>query len=122
VVLDCGSTNPSGHGAQSFYATAGLQLDSKMGWYKGLGRGDPVQVNGGESYPLEILIGEWPGGDFKAWLMIEKDGVQYEKDAKGNPILPIFKLSDSTVAHPSSEAPAFAKTGPVWKAEKMKDK
>ena len=121
VVLDCGSTNPSGHGPQSFYATAGVQLDPKMGWYKGLGRGEPFQVTGGESYPMEVLIGEWPGGDFKAWLMIEKDGVQYEKDAKNNPILPIFKLSDSTVAHPASEAPAFAKTGPVWKAEKMKD-
>lgn len=121
VVLDCGSTNPSGHGPQSFYATAGLQLDPKMGWYKGLGRGEPIQVNGGESYPMEVLIGEWPGGDFKAWLMIEKEGVQYEKDAKSNPILPIFKLSDSTVAHPASEAPVFAKSGPVWKAEKAKD-
>jgi hypothetical protein len=121
VVLDCGSTNPSGHGPQSFYATAGLQLDAKMGWYKGLGRGEPVQVNGGESYPIEVLIGEWPGGDFKAWLMIEKEGVQYEKDAKSNPILPIFKLSDSTVAHPASEAPVFAKSGPVWKAERMKE-
>ncbi|HEY2124089.1 MAG TPA: hypothetical protein VGG94_01395, partial [Chthoniobacterales bacterium] len=121
VVLDCGSNNPSGHGPQQFYATSGLQLDPKMDWYKGLGRGDPVQVNGGESYPMEVLIGEWPGGDFKAFLMIEKDGVQYEKDAKNNPILPIFKLSDSTVAHPASEAPVFAKTGPIWKAERPKD-
>ena len=121
VVLDCGSMTPSGQPPQSFYAGAGLQLDPKMGWYKGLGRGDPVQVNGGESYPMEVLIGEWPGGDFKAWLMIEKEGVQYEKDAKGSPILPIFKLSDSTVTHPVSEAPVFAKNGPVWKAEKAKD-
>ena len=121
VVLDCGSMTPTGHAPQSFYASAGLQLDPKMGWYKGLGRGDPVQVNGGESYPMEVLIGEWPGGDFKAWLMIEKEGVQYEKDAKGSPMLPIFKLSDSTVAHPGSEAPVFAKSGPIWKAEKKKD-
>jgi len=92
-----------------------------MGFYKGLGRGDPVQVNAGESYPIEILIGEWPGGQFKAWLMIEKDGVQYEKDANGTPILPIFKLAESTIAHPNSEAPVFAKTGPVWKAEKAKE-
>ena len=121
VVLDCGSMTPTGHAPQSFYASAGLQLDPKMGWYKGLGRGDPVQVNGGESYPMEVLIGEWPGGDFKAWLMIEKEGVQYEKDAKGSPMLPIFKLSESTVAHPGSEAPVFAKSGPIWKAEKKKD-
>jgi hypothetical protein len=121
VVLDCGSTNPSGHGAQSFYASAGLQLDPKMGWYKGLGRGDPVQVNAGESYPMEVLIGEWPGGDFKAWLLIEKEGVQYEKDTKGNPILPIFKLAAGDVTRSGGEAPAFAKNGPVWKAEKAKD-
>jgi hypothetical protein len=121
VVLDCGSTNPSGHAPQSFYAASGLQLDPKMGWYKGLGRGDPVQVTAGESYPMDVLIGEWPGGDFKAWLMIEKDGVQYEKDGKGVPILPIFKLAAGDVTRGGGEAPVFAKTGPVWKAEQSKE-
>ena len=121
VVLDCGSNNPSGHAPQSFYASAGLQLDPKMGWYKGLGRGDPVQVKAGESYPMEILLGEWPGGDFKAWLMIEKEGVEYEKDTKGNPILPIFKLAAGQPMHSGGEAPVFAKNGPVWKAEKTKE-
>jgi hypothetical protein len=123
-VLDCGSTTPTGRGPQSFYAASGLQIDTKkqgMEWYKGLGRGEPFQVNSGESYPMEVLIGEWSGIDFKAWLMLEKDGVQYEKDAKGSPILPIFKLRDSTVTHPVSEAPAFAQAGPVWKAEKAKE-
>jgi hypothetical protein len=121
VVLDCGSATPSGHGPQSFYPSTGLQLDPKMGWYKGLGRGDPVQVNGGESYPMEVLIGEWPGGDFKAWLLIEKDGVQYEKDGKGTPILPIFKLAAGEVTRGGGEAPVFAKVGPVWKAEQSKE-
>src|SRR4051794_694624 len=56
VVLDCGANNPSGKGAQSFYPSAGLQLDpKKMDWYKGLGRGDPFQVTGGQSYPMEVL-------------------------------------------------------------------
>ncbi|MFL6513652.1 MAG: hypothetical protein ACJ8M1_01370 [Chthoniobacterales bacterium] len=122
VVLDCGSTTPSGHGPQSFYPASGLQLDpKKMDWYKGLGRGDPVQVTAGESYPMEVLMGEWPGGEFKAWLMIEKDGVQYEKDAKGTPILPIFKLAAGDVTRGGGEAPVFAKAGPVWKAEKAKE-
>jgi hypothetical protein len=121
VVLDCGTTNPTGHAPQQFYAPTGIQLDPKMGWYKGLGRGDPFQVQGGESYPMEVLLGEWPGGDFKAWLMLEKDGVQYEKDGKGNPILPIFKLAASEVTKGSGEAPVFAKNGPVWKAEKVKE-
>ena len=121
VVLDCGSTNPSGHTPQKFYASTGLQLDPKMGWYKGLGVGDPIQVTGGQSYPIEVLLGEWPGGDFKAWLMIEKDGVQYEKDGKGNPILPIFKLAAGQPTRSGGEAPAFDKNGPAWKAEKPKE-
>jgi hypothetical protein len=121
VVLDCGSTNPSGHPPQKFYASSGLQLKSDMPWYKGLGVGDPIQVKAGESYPLEILIGEWPGGDFKAWLLIEKEGVNYEKDTKGNPILPIFKVAAGQPMHSGSEAPVFAKNGPIWKAEKTKE-
>jgi hypothetical protein len=120
VVLDCGSTNPSGKGPSQFYPMDGLQMKADMGWYKGLGRGEAFQVNAGESYPMEVLMGEWPGGDFKAWLMLEKDGAQYDKDSKGNPILPIFKLQASEVAKPAVEAPVFAKQGPVWKAEKPK--
>jgi len=123
VVLDCGSMNPTGHGPQKFYTTAGLQIEKRQGmeWYKGLGRGEPFQVNGGESYPMEVLIGEWSGIDFKAWLLIEKDGVQYEKDANGNPILPVFKLAASTIPNPVGEAPKIDKEGPVWKAEKPKE-
>ena len=66
---------------------------------------------------LRTGVGEWPGGDFKAWLMIEKDGVQYEKDAKGAPILPIFKVAEGQ-PRSGGEAPVFAKGGPIWKAEK----
>ena len=122
VVLDAGFCSLTDHQPSTFYPSVGLKLDPKnMGFYKGLGKGDPVQVTGGQSYPIDILIGEWPGGQFKVFLMLEKDGVEYEKDAKGNPILPIFKLAESTVAHPSTEAPVFAKVGPVWKAEKAKE-
>ena len=81
---------------------------------------ETVQVTGGQSYPMEVLIGEWPGGDFKAYLMIQKEGVEYEKDAKGNPILPIFKVA-SGQPQSGGEAPVFAKSGPVWKAEKPKE-
>lgn len=121
VVLDCGSTNPSGRGPTQFYASDGLQLKKDMSWYKGLGRGDAFQVKGGESYPIEIMIGEWPGGDFKAWLMLEQEGAKYDKDSHGNPILPIFKLAASTVSKPAVESPVFAQNGPVWKAEKPKE-
>jgi hypothetical protein len=121
VVLDAGFCSVTDHQPSTYYASVGLLLDPKMGFYKGLGKGDPVQVVGGQSYPIDILIGEWPGGQFKVFLMLEKEGVEYEKVAKGNPILPIFKLAESTVAHPTSDAPGFAKIGPVWKAEKAKE-
>jgi hypothetical protein len=120
VVLDCGSNRPSGKTPQKYYASDGLKLDPKMDWYKGLGAGDWFQVQGGTSYPMEVLIGEWPGGDFKAWLLLEKENAEYAKDSKGNPILPIFKLQASEMAKPAVEAPVFAKDGPVWKAEKPK--
>jgi hypothetical protein len=118
VVLDCGSNRPSGKEPQKYYPADGLRLDPKMDWYKGLGVGDPIQVQSGSTYDMQVLLGEWPGGDFKAWLMLEKEGAQYEKDSKGNPILPIFKLAPSDVPKPAVEAPVFAKQGPVWKAEK----
>jgi hypothetical protein len=120
VVLDCGSTTPTNHGPQKFYGSSGLQFKPDMGWYKGLGVGDPIQVNGGQSYPMEVLLGEWPGGDFKAWLLIEKEGADYEKDDKGQPKLPIFKLAPGEPKG-GGEAPVYAKTGPIWKAEKAKE-
>lgn len=121
VVLDCGSMTPSGRAPQKFYNSDGLQFKKDMGWYKGLGRGEPFQVNAGQSYALDIVIGEWPGGDFKAWLLIEKDGATYDKDSKGNPILPVFKVAAGEASRGGLETPVFAKTGPVWKAEQPKE-
>lgn len=119
-VLDCGSNRPSGKEPSKYYASDGLRLDKKMDWYKGLGVGEWFQVQGGNTYDMQVLIGEWPGGEFKAWLLLEKENGEYEKDKGGNPILPIFKLQAGEVTSVSGEAPVFAKQGPVWKAEKPK--
>jgi hypothetical protein len=120
VVLDCGSNRPSGKEPQKYYASEGLRLDPKMDWYKGLGVGDPFQVQGGSSYDMQVLIGEWPGGEFKAYLLLEKDGADYPKDKKGNPVLPVFKLQASDIPSPGAEAPVFSKEGPVWRAQTPK--
>ncbi len=45
----------------------------------------------------------------------------YDKDSKGNPILPIFKVAAGETTRGGVEAPVFAKTGPVWKAEQPKE-
>jgi hypothetical protein len=118
VVLDSGSNRPSGKEPKRYYASDGLKLDPSMDWYKGLGVGDNIEVKAGQSYDMEVLIGEWPGGDFKAWLLIEKSGVEYQKDKGGHPILPIFKTQAGQPSASSGEAPVFAKEGPVWRAEK----
>jgi hypothetical protein len=54
-------------------------------------------------------------------LLLEKDGVNYDKDSKGDPILPIFKLAAGETTRGGVEAPVFAKSGPVWKAEQPKE-
>jgi hypothetical protein len=70
---------------------------------------------------MEVILGEQPGGDFQAWLLLEKDGAQYEKDAKGSPKLPIFKLAKSDPPQAKSGAPTFAPDTPwsVWRAGKV---
>ena len=84
VVLDAGFCSLTDHQPSTFYPSVGLKLDPKnMGFYKGLGKGDPVQVTGGQSYPIDILIGEWPGGQFKVFLMLEKEGVEYRERCQG---------------------------------------
>ena len=47
--------------------------------------------------------------------------MNYDKDSKGNPILPIFKLAAGETTRGGVEAPVFAKSGPVWKAEQPKE-
>ena len=42
----------------------------------------------------EILIGEIPGGIYCAMLTIEKEGVDYDVNRNGMPILPIFRTAE----------------------------
>jgi hypothetical protein len=84
----------------------------------GFARGDAIRVRAGQSYDLEVLIGEQPGGLVFACLLMEKEGEQYERDARGNPILPPFRVAD--VGMPEREKgqtlPPYAESGPVWTA------
>ena len=84
----------------------------------GFARGDEIKVRGGEWYDIEILIGEQPGGRVFFSLLLEEEGVEYQRDARGNPILPIFRMAD--VPAPEANAgqlfPPFQPDGPVWRA------
>lgn len=82
----------------------------------GLAVGPEFQVTAGTTYPVEILISEIPGGIFSTSLLIQEEGVTYQKDAGGLPILPLFRL-DHSLPSPElkGEAPPFDPNGPVWK-------
>ena len=113
IVLDCGSMFPSGHMPTKYYAFDGIK---PYGWFKGCGEGSPVNVEAGKTYPIDILIGEWPGGQFRASLQVRKEGAEYKQDSHGNPILPLFRTTDVKTQRPRTEAPVFEPDGPVWKA------
>lgn len=80
-------------------------------------KGEAIHVDAGRSYKMEVLIGEQPGGKAHYCLLIEKQGETYQKDSKGNPILPIFRLADTKLPD-KGNFPPHAPDGPVWKAEK----
>jgi hypothetical protein len=86
----------------------------------GFARGPTVSVNAGEYYPIEILIGEQPGGYSGFALLIEKEGVPYQKDGKGNPILPIFRVANQPLVPPVAGAgnyPVHMDNGPIWQSK-----
>ncbi len=115
IVLDGSLFHPSG------------KKEVKELFYEGMSgsmrcdEGDAFNVNDGEFYDIEILLGEQPGGETCAFLMLEKEGETYTKDAKGNPILPIFKTAHVEGAHSGRGAPVVGPDTPwsVWKAQKQ---
>lgn len=64
-----------------------------LGWNKAT-VGGWIDLKGGETHDLDILIGESPGGHFHAMLCVEEDGVDYETNVQGGPILPMFKTDE----------------------------
>ncbi len=83
----------------------------------GFAKGDAITVEAGKTYPLEVLIGEQPGGEGFAALLQEIDGASYNKDSKGNPILPVFRMSSALPASDSQGRtfPPHRNDGPVWR-------
>ena len=81
--------------------------------------GDAVTVSAGTAYPIEVLIGEGPGGEFDAFLLLKKEGETYQNDSRGNPKFPIFKLSPSGPVKAAGAAPVTGEDThwSVWKAQ-----
>ena len=53
--------------------------------------GDWITLEPGVPLDMEILASEMPGGTFSAALLVEVEGVEYERNRQNGPILPIFK-------------------------------
>ena len=60
-----------------------------------LNAGRWFEVNKGQTYDIEILIGDDPGGAFYATLLYEEKGVIYPKRPDGSPFYPVFELDNS---------------------------
>ena len=91
---------------------------------KGFAKGDAIQVRAGEWYDMEVLIGEQPGGLVFFCLLIEEEGGNYEKDAKGNPILPVFRVAEGPMPklEEGQTLPPYSAEGQVWKAAPSEEK
>jgi hypothetical protein len=71
----------------------------------------------GVNYPVEILIGENPGGSFEAFLFIEQEGRRYKTLPDGRPILPLFRTANEGIdikMGSESATPSFDPRGPVF--------
>jgi len=77
--------------------------------------GDWFSVGENEVIDLDVLVGERPGSLFGAWLMVEEQGVKYDRDRAEKPIAPVFQLSQNPV--PSGRVPESRPSRPdeIWK-------
>ncbi len=78
----------------------------------GFAKGAPMQLQAGQFYDMEMVIGD-DGGLMFFTLLIEKEGVQYERDGSGNPILPPFRLGNAKL--PEGNQPPHRSDGPIWR-------
>jgi len=68
---------------------------------------------------LDVLVGERPGGDFCAFLMYQKKGVDYQRDKSGKLILPVFQLAKMPIPGTSDgKSPPHAAAGELWTQHK----
>jgi len=73
-----------------------------------------VSLKASDPVDLDIIVGEQPGGEFCAFLLVEKEGQIYER--KGDyPVLPIFQVAPfDTPSHVEKSAP-FSTGFPIWR-------
>lgn len=84
------------------------------------GFGDWFEVTKGQSYPIEILIGEGGGGKFAAFLLYEIKNKKYDPPVKNAwPKYDLFRTANLTLELPPpnpayADYPNYEKNSPVW--------
>lgn len=68
-------------------------------------KGRPINVEQGQWYEIDILIGERPGGQFFSCLCVEEEGKSG---------LPLFRLSSGKLPK-LKNPPPFEANGPIWR-------
>ena len=89
-------------------------------WAGELRRGDWFEAKKDQPIDLDILIGEYPGNIFAAWLLIEKKGATYPtvegKGTNGTQIaLPVFQVKPRKITSKENDPP-FTTDGVPWTA------
>ncbi len=117
VVLDAGCNGPGAkfEPVSDFKHKTPKRLPGTSGVMGNAWEGDTFDVRAGTAYPLEVVIGEWPGGECAFFLLLEKMGGSGEN-------LPVFKLAPSEVKGGQKYMPKFGPDTPwsVWKSEATK--
>jgi hypothetical protein len=58
--------------------------------------GDWIDLKAGEAVDMDVLFGEWRGGQLSFILLVEVDGEEYPESRRGGPLLPAFKTEEFT--------------------------
>jgi len=59
--------------------------------------GDWITLEPGVAHDMDFLATEMPGGTFSAALLVEVQGVEYERNQQPGPILPVFKTEEPSL-------------------------
>ncbi len=51
-----------------------------------------IKLRSGQTYTMEVIFGEVPGGKCSAFLLVQDKDENYEQHLRGYPILPVFQM------------------------------
>ncbi len=97
LVLSTGWSDYAARITPQWQTSSAKSLQYWMGDYQGLVVGDWISLEPGVARDMEMLATEMPGGTFSAMLLVEVQGVEYERNRQNGPILPIFKTEEPSL-------------------------